>query len=71
MRARAVNTVEVERVLAELKVARMFTRAFWPQGLITRALVDITNALKGGFMSPREAERTAVIVLEQTAEVDR
>lgn len=65
MKARMVNVTEVGRVLAELKVARMFTRAFWPQGRVTSALVEISMMLKQGEIKPREAEKAAYSILER------
>ena len=62
---------ERERVLAELHVARKFTRAFWPDGHITRALVGCTNSLKLGEYTPAEVERIAVGMLESCAGMSR
>jgi hypothetical protein len=66
-----VDPAEVERVLAELHVARKFTRAFWPNGHITRALVGCTNSLKAGEYTPAEIEEIAVDMLEMTTGMSR
>ena len=66
-----VDPAEVERVLAELHVARKFTRAFWPDGHITRALVGCTNSLKAGEYTPAEIEQIAVRMLEMTTGISR
>lgn len=54
-------------MLDELHVARKFTRAFWPRGYITGALVGVTNAILSGDMTPIEGEQYAVNMLETTA----
>lgn len=66
-----VDPAEVERVLAELHVARKFTRAFWPDGYITRALVGCTNSLKAGEYTPAEIEEIAVGMLEMCTGMSR
>ena len=62
---------ELERVLAELHVARKFTRAFWPHGMITRGLVGCTNSLKLGEYTPSEIEDIAVRMLESCTGMSR
>lgn len=56
-------------VLAELKVARKFTRAFWPEGLITNALAGVSWSLTADELSPREAENAAHALLTSVAKV--
>ncbi len=57
---------EKQRVLDELHVARKFTRAFWPRGYITSALVGVTNAILSGDMTPHDGEQCAAHMLETT-----
>ena len=66
-----VDPAEVERLLAELHVARKFTRAFWPNGYITRALVGCTNSLKAGEYTPMDIEEIAVGMLEKCTGMSR
>lgn len=67
----ATRSEEAERVLAELHVARKFTRAFWPNGYITEGLVRCTNSLKLGEYTPAEVEEIAVGMLEMCTGVSR
>ncbi len=60
---------EKQRVLDELHVARKFTRAFWPRGYITGALVGVTNAILSGDMTPIDGEQYAIRMLEATVGV--
>lgn len=60
---------EKQRVLDELHVARKFTRAFWPRGYITGALVGVTNAILSGDMTPLDGEQYAIRMLEATVGV--
>lgn len=66
-----MQETEIDRVLAELHVARKFTRAFWPDGYITRALVGCTNSLKAGEYTPSEVEGIAVSMLESCTGISR
>ena len=59
---------ETARVLGDLKLARAFTREFWPEGRITSALVGLTNALKTGEITFKEAEKCAHLLLSQTVD---
>ena len=56
-------------MLDELHVARKFTRAFWPRGYITGALVGVTNAILSGDMTPIDGEQYAIRMLEATVGV--